>query len=327
MTPEQQALVSTVQALLGKRAASAAVRKALDDPAGFDSSLWEVLVEQIGAAALTIPEEFGGADASLVEAALVLEELGRSLAPTPLIAGVIAAEALLAAPESDLRNELLGRIAAGAVATVVQAGPTLYAGQAEILLAVDGDRLLLVDAADVTMTPAMDQTIQLATVVFDPAAATPVSTGAEAAAVRARRAARIGAAALATGAAQRALDVTVSYAKERHQFGRPIGSFQALKHRMADMLVLVETSRSATWAAAAGDIKAEVAASYATEAALKTAGEMIQLLGGIAITWEHDAHLIFKRTQALTQLFGQPHELRAGLLDADAAAPADAGVA
>jgi alkylation response protein AidB-like acyl-CoA dehydrogenase len=314
VTPEQQALVSTVRALLDKRADSASVRTALADPAGFDASLWEVLVEQIGAAALVIPEELDGAGATLVEATLVLEELGKTLAPAPLIASVMAAEALLAAPESELRNELLGRIAAGEIATLVHDGPTLYGAQADIVLAVEGDDLLLVEDPSITATPAMDQTIRLATIEFDPATATIISGNAAVAGVRAREAAHVATAALAPGAAQRALDITVSYAKERRQFGRAIGSFQALKHRMADMLVLVETSRSATWAAAAGEVRAEVAASYATEAALKVAGEMIQLHGGIAITWEHDAHLIFKRAQALTQLFGQPHELRAALI-------------
>jgi alkylation response protein AidB-like acyl-CoA dehydrogenase len=120
------------------------------------------------------------------------------------------------------------------------------------------------------------------------------------------------------GAAERCLEMTVDYAKERVQFGRPIGSFQALKHRMADMLVEVETARSAAWAAAAsaasrdGELpeRAALAKAWCSEALTTVAAETVQLHGGIAITWEHDAHLYFKRAHALSQLFGQPHRWR-----------------
>jgi alkylation response protein AidB-like acyl-CoA dehydrogenase len=108
--------------------------------------------------------------------------------------------------------------------------------------------------------------------------------------------------------------MTVAYSKERQQFGRLIGSFQALKHRMADMLVLVEMARSAAWAAADGSLDPASAAAYCIDAAQKVAAETIQLHGGIAITWEHDAHLVFKRAHALGQLVGQPHALRADLV-------------
>ena len=124
------------------------------------------------------------------------------------------------------------------------------------------------------------------------------------------------------GVAQGALDMTVAYSKERVQFGRPIGSFQALKHRMADMLVLVETARSAamdaalTVAAGSPDVtrRTSVAKAWCSDALDKVAAETIQLHGGIAITWEHDAHLVFKRAQSLGQLFGQAHQHRATLV-------------
>jgi alkylation response protein AidB-like acyl-CoA dehydrogenase len=126
-------------------------------------------------------------------------------------------------------------------------------------------------------------------------------------------------AALQVGGMQRALDDTVAYSKQRVQFGRPIGSFQALKHRMADLLVRLELGRSAMLhavdglvdAAADAPERAAVAAAYCTEAFDDLAGEMIQLHGGIAITWEHDAHLVFKRAHALGSLWGRPHEHRA----------------
>ena len=124
--------------------------------------------------------------------------------------------------------------------------------------------------------------------------------------------------ALQVGAAQRCLDLTVAYSHEREQFGRPIGSFQALKHRMADMLVDVETSRSASWAAAWSAStrdqhlpeRAALAKAWCSEALLRVAGETVQLHGGVAITWDHDAQLYLKRAHALSQLLGAPHHHR-----------------
>ena len=155
----------------------------------------------------------------------------------------------------------------------------------------------------------MDQTLRLATVTGG--VRTRIGDG-PAARERARQVGAVGCAALAAGLASRALEMTVAYSRERVQFGRPIGSFQALKHRMADMLVLAEMSRSASWAASyavatrADDAEqlTHVAKSYCTDALARIAAETVQLHGGIAITWEHDAHLIFKRAHALGQLFG-----------------------
>ena len=303
-TPEQDDLAAAVRSLLAKQADSAAVRAALDSEAGYDPDLWAKLCGQIGVAELEI-----------AESAVVLEELGYSLAPAPLLASVIAAEALRGTDGTDL----VDRIAAGEIATVVTNGvvtadrPTLYGAQATILLALTDAGLVLVESAETEDLPAVDQTLRLASVTFDPAAARVISDDADAAAMRARTAALIGVSALALGCARRGLDMTVAYSKERVQFGRQIGSFQALKHRMADMLVLVEMARSAAWSAAAGSLDPDIAASYCIEAAQKVAAETIQLHGGIAITWEHDAHLVFKRAHALGQLVAQPHELRAGL--------------
>ena len=149
-----------------------------------------------------------------------------------------------------------------------------------------------------------------------------MTADASAALARARLVGTVGVAALQVGCAQRALEMTVAYSKERVQFGRQIGSFQALKHRMADMLVLVEMSRSAFWAAAyelsvAGpeaERLAAVVGSYCSDSLAKIASETVQLHGGIAITWEHDAQLVFKRAHALGQLFGQAHQHRRQLL-------------
>ena len=316
---EQQELASTVRSLLAKRADSAAVRVAAESQAGYDESLWQLLCEQIGVAALGIPEEYDGAGFTLFESLVALEEIGRSLAPSPLLASLVAAEALLAGGDDDAKQRLLPRIAAGEVATVsIDGAPALFADQATVLLAIDGDALLDLDPAssDQNWLPSMDQTHRFGS--LDAAGGTRIGDGGKAKA-RAELVGAVGAAALQAGLAARALDMTVDYSKTRVQFGRPIGSFQALKHRMADMLVQVEMCRSASWAASyavsVGADNAEqlahVAKSYCSDALDKVAAETVQLHGGIAITWEHDAQLVFKRAHALSQLFGQAHAHRA----------------
>lgn len=352
---EQQELASTVRSLLTKRANSEAVRAAAESDAGYDESLWQTLCEQIGAAALNLPEAYEGAGFSLFESLIVLEEVGRSLAPSPFLSGLITAEALLADtndPDStgrltEARHRLLPRIALGEVATLAWSG-TAGPGRTEqvtesdgvlsgqVTTVLDGDRatillvaarsgegiaLFEVDPESVhrTWTESMDQTIRLATLTFEATPARLVTADATAALDRAAAVGAVGVAALQAGCAARALEMTVAYSKERVQFGRQIGSFQALKHRMADMLVELEMSRSASWAASyavstgaenAAEL-AHVAKSYCSDALLHIAGETVQLHGGIAITWEHDAQLVFKRAHALGQLFGQAHQHRA----------------
>lgn len=321
LSEEQAELAATVRAVLTKQAGSAAVRAAVASDEGYDTAFWSTLCEQVGVAALAIPEEYDGADATFFETAVVLEELGRSLAPTPLLASVIAAEALLAGASDDAKARLLPRIACGEIATFVLGdGPVLDADHATIVLAVEGDDLVEVTGASATWAESMDQTIRLAHLDRSGATTTPIGDGA-AARARVELVAPAAAAALAVGLCDRALRMTVDYSKERVQFGRPIGSFQALKHRMADMLARLEIGRSASWAASyalatdplpadAGDLT-RTASSYCLEAAAHLAGECIQLHGGIAITWEHDAHLVFKRAHALGHLFGAPHQHRA----------------
>ena len=319
LSEEQAELAATVRAVLAKQADSAAVRAAMASDAGYDPALWSTLCEQVGVAALAVPEEHDGFGASFFETAVVLEELGRSLAPAPLLATVIATEALLAGGTDEAKARLLPRIAAGEVATLVTGdGPVLDGDHAAIVLAIDGDDLVELTGAAATWAESMDQTIRLARLDRSGASATAVGDGA-AARSRADLVATASAAALAVGLSARALQMTVDYSKERVQFGRPIGSFQALKHRMADMLARLEIARSASWAASyalatgADDAAALVrtAASYCLDTATHLAGECIQLHGGIAITWEHDAHLVFKRAHALNHLFGPPHEQRA----------------
>ncbi|MGH3713156.1 MAG: acyl-CoA dehydrogenase family protein [Micromonosporaceae bacterium] len=338
MTEEQRALQEAVRSLLERHAGSAAVRAAVDQPRGFDEKLWHLLCDQIGVAGLGIPEAYGGAGASLVETALVLEELGRVLAPAPLLgSAVLAGQAVLATGDADACARLLPAIADGTriaalawsdasghwhpdrPAATAAEGPdgwrldgdahfVLDGDIADVLLVATGDGLFEVDpdAARREPTPAMDLTRRLARVTLEAAPARPLGRT-DLALVR-----DIGCAALAAeqaGAAARALDLTVAYAKTREQFGQPIGAFQALKHRMAEMYVQVESARAIAYAAAAAPSElGAVAKVHCSEAFQQVTAEMIQLHGGIAITWEHDAHLYFKRAHGSAQLFGQPGE-------------------
>jgi len=320
LSEEQRELASTVRSLLARRSDSSAVRAAVESDAGYDVELWRMLCEQIGVAALPIPDEYDGADATLFESAIVLEELGYNLAPSPLLATTIASAAVLVHGSDEQKAELLPRLAAGEIGTLVlDPAHVLDAAEAEVLLGIDGDRLVELTAVSVEPLTAMDQTMRFGAVSGEGVTSVPDGPVRDVAAALAT--------AVQVGTAQRGLDMTVAYAKEREQFGRPIGSFQALKHRMADMLVLVEMSRSASWAAtfsAAAHVsdpsddnaetlrtRAAVAQSYCSDALDRVASETVQLHGGIAITWEHDAQLVFKRAHALTQLFGQPHQHRA----------------
>ncbi len=308
LTEEQQELAATVRSLLDKRADARV--------ATYDEALWSTLCEQIGVAALGIPEEYDGAGFSLFEALVALEEVGRSLVPSPLLSSLVTSEALLAGADEDAKARLLPRIAMGEVAAFVDGdAPVLDGDLATIVVLAEDDGLFEVDGAEATWTPSMDQTIRLATV--SGGTRTRIGDG-PAARARAELVGAAGCAALASGLAARALDMTVAYSKERVQFGRTIGSFQALKHRMADMLVLTEMCRSASWAASyavathaddAGELT-HVAKAYCSDAVAHLAGETVQLHGGIAITWEHDAHLVFKRAHALGQLYGSAREHR-----------------
>ena len=316
LSEEQQELAATVRSLLAKRA-DARVET-------YDESLWQTLCEQIGVAALGIPEDYDGAGFSLFESLVALEEVGRSLVPSPLLSSLVTSEALLAGADEEAKKRLLPRIAMGEVAAFAESADALNVldgDLATVLVVATDDGLFEVDpeACERTWTPSMDQTIRLASVRVDPGTATRIADDASAALERARLVGAVGTAALAVGCAARAVDMTVSYSKERVQFGRPIGSFQALKHRMADMLVELEMARSASWAASyavatradnAAQL-AHVAKSYCSDALAHIAGETVQLHGGIAITWEHDAQLVFKRAHALGQLYGAPHEHRA----------------
>jgi alkylation response protein AidB-like acyl-CoA dehydrogenase len=345
-TEERLALRDTLRRSLSRASSGAAVRAAAATAAGFDEALWQRLCTEVGVAAITIPDDYGGLGGDLADAAIVLGELGRALTPGPFLgSAVLAARAILTCGDDEARARLLPGIAAGTtIAALAWAGrhgrwdpreaavrstmDGVLAGTAHYVLdgtaagvlivvadSPDGLALFEVDPAHHGVrrahTPTMDPTRRLATVALSGVPGRRIGSADGLALVR-----DVACAALAAeqaGAARRCLELTVEYTRSRVQFGRPIGSFQALKHRMADMHVLVETAESAALAAvtAGGDdlpTAAAVAQAYCSEALCSVAAEMIQLHGGIAITWEHDAHLYFKRAHGSAQLFGQPGE-------------------
>jgi alkylation response protein AidB-like acyl-CoA dehydrogenase len=307
MTDEREMLRETVAALVTKHANPAAVRAAMESDRGYDESLWRLLCEQVGAAALVMPEELGGAGGELADAATVLQELGRALVPSPLLGTTLAELALLAAPEPDA--ETLESLAEGSSigALVLDAEYVVNGDIADVVIAApDGPGGQLSRWTRFTAQPVatMDPTRRLARVRAEETVALGPDPGlADTAAILL--------AAEQIGAAERCLDLTVEYAKSRVQFGRPIGSFQALKHRMADLYVAIAAA-SAVVADACDDptpTNAATARLAASEALCTVAAEGIQLHGGIAITWEHDMHLYFKRAHGSAQLLGSPREL------------------
>ncbi|MBP1817658.1 acyl-CoA dehydrogenase family protein [Mycobacterium sp. OAE908] len=303
MTEERELLRETVATLVDRHASPAAVREAMASERGYDESLWKLLCEQVGAAALVVPEELGGAGGELADAAVVLEELGKALVPTPLLGTTLAELALLAsdAPDADA----LERLAEGtSIGTVVFDPEFVINGDvADIVIAADGTTLSRWTTFAAHRVDAMDQTRRLARV--EPTDTADIGTDpglADTAAILL--------AAEQVGAAAKCLDLTVEYTKDRVQFGRPIGSFQALKHRMADLYVAVQSARAVVndAIAAPSATSAALARVTASEAFTKVAAEAVQMHGGIAITWEHDIQLYFKRAHGSAQLLGPPRE-------------------
>lgn len=325
LSADQSALRDAAKDLLDAECTSDRVRAASD---GFDGALWSSMVEQ-GWTAIAVPEAAGGLGFGVVEIAALLEQSGAHLAPVPLLQQLVAIAAL--GDDERLPGLLAGEIV-GAVAhrsielhddgTVSgRPEPVIYGARAGVLLVPAGDSLVLVDLSGVDRTaePAMDQTRELAWIELERTPATVVGDAAAAAAHR-RRGAVFHAAEM-LGNAEAVMHLAVDYAKEREQFGRPIGSFQAVKHRCADMLVDVEGMRSAVyhaaWAIGADDPEAAVAAATAkiwcSDAGVRVAESALQVHGGIGFTWESDVHLHLKRAQLDQVSFGDARHHRAEL--------------
>jgi alkylation response protein AidB-like acyl-CoA dehydrogenase len=350
---EQAELRASVRRFLGAKADLAAVRRAMETDSGYDDAVWRQACAQLGLAGIAIPEEYGGAGFTFVEQAIVLEEMGRALFCGPYLASaVLAANALLLCDDETARQAYLPGIASGdLIATLAFAedggawqgdGSGLAATQAADGWRLTGHRGFVLDGhnaglvltvartpaglslfavdgidpagVDVTLLPTLDQTRRLARLEYRDTPATRIGP-ADDLLPAVLDVAAVALAAEQLGGAQAALDMAVGYLKVREQFGRPVGSFQGLKHRAADLLLEIESTRSAvlyaSWAVAESSDEVPSVASlvkaYASDTFTHAAGENIQMHGGIGFTWEHDAHLYFKRA-SFTQLFlGDPN--------------------
>jgi alkylation response protein AidB-like acyl-CoA dehydrogenase len=326
---ERDELRAAVRGLIDRLGGTTAARRVMETESGYDAELWSRLAGELGLAGLAIDEEHGGQGATFVELAVALEELGRSLLPVPLLASSV-----LAAGAAGGDDQLLQQIAEGTPVALAWQG-TNTAGDdgvlsgtwkhvidgaaADVLIVAVGTDLFVVDAhgqgVDVEPVPTLDQTRRQATVTLSRADVRPIGGNL----ARALDLGRVALAAEAVGGGRWCLEATVDYAKTREQFGRPIGSFQALKHRMADMHVLVETAAAtaehAAWVAAYDadqlPLVAAMAKAHCADAYANLAQEAIQLHGGIGFTWEHDAHLHLKRAWSTRYLLGEPRQLRA----------------
>jgi alkylation response protein AidB-like acyl-CoA dehydrogenase len=306
-------------------------------PHGYDTAVWSAMAEQ-GWLAIEIPEEEGGLGLGLVEVAVLCEELGRRLVAAPFLPSVLALGALCGtearenAGTKQWRKALSEGTAVGCVVmapdgrvSVTSSGPegevqlhgeappSLYASSADVAVVVAGPGVYAVDLGGVGQRdplPAMDRTRELGVLSFDATPAVRVGN-ADAAALLLDRAATLASAEM-LGAADRVLWMSVEYAKDRIQFGKPIGSFQAVKHMLADALVDVEGMRStvyyAAWCAAADDrdrsLSASMAKAWCSDASRRVMGVGLQVHGGIGFTWEHDMHLYVKRAQLDQVSFG-----------------------
>ncbi|WP_407835657.1 acyl-CoA dehydrogenase family protein [Streptomyces sp. DSM 116496] len=334
----EEELRTAVRSLLAARCDSAAVLARIEGAEPHDPELWRVLAAGIGTAGLLVPEKLGGQGAGHREAAVVLEELGRAAAPVPYLTSAVLATEILLGCESAESADLLRELAAGSRVCVPALPLTLAPGAplpapvrdsgagslsgsvgsvadavcADVLLVLADTGLYAVpaDAAGVSRTPlvALDLTRPLATVHLDGAAGTRLADPATARAAIAG-ALLSGAGLLASeqlGIAEWCLTETVAYLRTRHQFNRPLGSFQAIKHRLARLWLDVASARAAARAAAdalatgAADapLTVAVAQAYCSGVAVRAAEECVQLHGGIGMTWEHPAHLYLKRAKA-----------------------------
>ncbi|MEV6752580.1 acyl-CoA dehydrogenase family protein [Streptomyces sp. NPDC051214] len=331
---EEEALRSVVRGLMADHCDATAVLARTETAEPHDRELWKALTDGMGLAGLLVPEDLGGQGATHREAAVVLEELGRAVAPVPyLTSAVIATETLLAC-DGDAARELIGALASGRTVGVLAVPLTTAPGgalpdvraesgalhgsvtgvadavAADVFLVPTDAGLYAVDAEDagVSVAPqtSLDLTRPLATVTLEGVRARAVGPEAEPAV---RQGLRAGAGLLASeqlGLADWCLTETVRHTKERHQFNRPVGSFQALKHRLAQLWLEVVNLRAAARNAADtlaakdedADVAAALAQAYASPATVHIAEEALQLHGGIGMTWEHPVHLYLKRAKA-----------------------------
>ncbi len=351
---EQEELRKVVRQFLENKSPETAVREQMDTEDGFDPAVWSQMAEQLGLQGLAIPEELGGSGYGYIELIVVFEEMGRSLLCAPYFSTVaLAANALLHSGDDAAQKAHLPGIASGeTIATVAfteangkwdESGITATATKDGDAFTISGEKMFVLDGHTANLIivaattdagtslftvagdasgltrealPTMDQTRKQARLTFDGTPATLLGTdgGGWDVMERVLDLAAVALAAEQVGGGQFVLDMAVQYAKDRVQFGRPIGSFQAIKHKCADMLLEVESAKSAAYYAGwcASELNdelpsvASLAKAYCSEAYFHATAENIQIHGGIGFTWEHPAHLYFKRAKSSELLFGDP---------------------
>jgi alkylation response protein AidB-like acyl-CoA dehydrogenase len=347
LTDEQEAIRSTAHDFLASRFKSERMREIAGSDDGTDEAGWKEMAE-LGWAGLALPEEWGGQGLGIVDLAVLFEEMGYALAPSPLFSNTVVGLALSVAGSDEQKEKWLRPLAEGTARgtqAMVDAGSSGTPGAYPMKSEADGDGIVLngkkelvadaagaafflvatsdgrrhivpADSDGITVTPeiSIDTTRRLSTVEFSgvkvPAENTLPEHGAVFGGVFLRGAVAL--AAESTGVAQRSLDMAVAYAKDRQQFGRPIGAYQAVSHRCAQMLLETENSRSAVYGAAwAADadpdalpLSASMAKAYASDAGWRVPDASIQVHGGIGFTWEHDLHFFLKRGRANASMFG-----------------------
>ena len=350
LNDEQQQIKRTAKEFLASRYKPERIRELSETENGFEDSDWTEMAE-LGWPGLALPEEHGGQGLGIVELAAVFEEMGFALAPSPLLSNTIAGLALAICGSDEQKSEFLAPLAAGekrgTVALFDADSPaaigefTMEARESDGGVVLDGEKVLVMDAGSadfmlvatadgrrhivergqdgvtVTAEPSIDLTRKVFAVELD---------GVEVAAERTLPAeqsdylpvlwrACVALSAELTGIAQRTLEMAVDYAQEREQFGRPIGAYQAVSHRCAQMLLETEGARSATYYAAwTADAEPEslplassMAKAYASDAGWRVADDSLQVHGGIGFTWEHDLHLWLKRARADAAMLGDAH--------------------
>ena len=352
-TEEQEELRNIVSSFLDDKSPETDVRRLMETDEGYDPAVWAQMAEQLGLQSLIIPEEFGGQGFGYVELTVVLEEMGKALLCAPFFATVgLATNALLLSGNDKAKKEHLPGIASGdTIATVAfteqngrwdAEGVTATATADADGFRISGEKMFVIDGATANLIivaaradgdvalftvagdaeglsreslSTMDQTRKQARLTFDNTPATHLADCADWSLMSSvLDLAAVALAAEQVGGAQQCLDTAVQYAKDRVQFGRPIGSFQAIKHKCADMLLEVESAKSAAYYAGwcASEMNDELASvaslakAYCSEAYFHCAAENIQIHGGIGFTWEHPAHLYFKRAKSSELLFGDP---------------------
>jgi alkylation response protein AidB-like acyl-CoA dehydrogenase len=345
LNDEQRALQDAVRSWLRDKLGAAQIREVYENPTsdGIPAHAWKAYGEQ-GWLAVLVPEKYDGIGLGLLDAAVIARNLGAGTAPGPWLGTILAGEAARLYGSEEQQAELLPRIASGAVkgaVALLRAGaspspagaPAIakdgaltgildlveYGAAADVLVVAAQDGLYLVDPALATVTSheGLDRTTRLATLALDAAPATRLPGSADGWQELLDRAAVLAASDLA-GVARKALTDTVEYDKTRVQFGKPVGSFQALQHALADVHLSVTMAEyAATYAAHALDIDADdkelavsVAKAKTGDAANEATSAMIQFLGGIGFTWEHDAHFYLKRAKRLEYAYGDAAQHR-----------------